>query len=125
EWGHSEAPRRQWPTRLKRLVKRAAIKKGYVRRPGARTTGSRGQVGQSWSDFFDGLVDAIDCIAPGAESSCRRDLDQVGGLGRSARVALKCGGMAVIVYYSGGTALAAMGAGVTACYWDEAWSAWE
>ncbi len=125
--GHTHVTKKQWPTRLKRMIKRTAIRRGYVQDPhhGRATATRGGRTAQSWGDFFDGLNNLVDCIAPGAESSCAKDFDHIKKLRRPTAVALKCGGMTAIIFYSGGTASAALGGGLVTCYWNQAWEAWE
>ncbi len=125
--GRTHVTKKQWPIRLKRMVKRAAIRKGYVkdpRHPGAAAQRG-GRTPQSWRDFFDGLNNLVDCVAPGAESSCAKDFDHIKKLERPTKVALKCGGTTAMILYSGGTATAALGGGLFTCYWVQAWEAWE
>ncbi len=65
-------------------------------------------------------------MAPGAESSCKKDFDHVKALKRPAKIVVGCGGLAIAAYYTGGEAVpakAALSGGMT-CGWGVAIANW-
>ncbi len=106
-----------FPKATKRMILAKARKKGYT----GKQSGSTARV--SADGWWDGFINALDCVAPGAEASCKRDLSKVKALKEPTRVALACGGTAVIAFYSGGAATAVGSAGL-GCFWLRALDVW-
>src|SRR5699024_7688153 len=102
--------RNKWyPKKLKRKIRRQARKKGYLRQgPGDRRPG--------WGDWWDGFKNAADCVAPGAEAACAKDMHDIKKLKHPGKVVLACGGSAAIIYWTGGTGGAVAGTGL-GCSW--------
>jgi len=107
-------------------MRKAAVRKGLIPPAGARRVAARGYRYSDWGELWSAFNNALDCVAPGAESSCKRDFDKIEPLKKPAKVVIGCGGLAVVAYYSAGTAVpatAALTGGLT-CSWGMAISAW-
>lgn len=113
---------------FKTKLRRAVVKKGLIPPPHARTgVAARGSYKYGdWGDYWDGFNNALDCVAPGAESSCKKDFDKINALKDPAKVVVGCGGLAVVAFYTAGAAVPATVAitGGLTCSWGMAVSAW-
>lgn len=105
EWGRTTG-KTGWPPETKQMVIDEARRQGHINASGLGP-----------GDWWDGFVNALDCVAPGAESACRDDVQDVAKLKQPAKVVLGCGGAAVVIYYTGGGA-AMVGPGLLGCSWQ-------
>ena len=69
---------------------------------------------------------AVDCVAPGPESSCKDDFDKIKPLKKPGKIVVGCGGLAIAAFYTLGEAYptaAALSGGMT-CGWGVAIENW-
>jgi len=119
----------KWSKKFKRMVRKQAVKQGLIpppRKVGRVSARAGGYKFADWGDMWGGFLNALDCVAPGAESSCKKDIDEVKALEKPSKVVIGCGGMAVMAFYSGGTSMAATAAlsGALGCSWGFAVNNW-
>lgn len=110
---------------FKTKLRKAAVKKGLI--PPAGRSAARGSFKyDGWRDYWDAFNNALDCVAPGAESSCAKDFDEIKPLEKPAKVVIGCGGLAVMAFYTGGASVPATAAisGALTCSWGIAIDAW-
>lgn len=126
--GSTSAAKSEFSSRFKKKMRRAAVRQGLIPPPAAasRQMMRSSYKFDSWGDLWDAFNNALDCVAPGAESACREDINKVKALRKPSKVVIGCGGVAVMSYFSAGTAgpVAAAVAGGSICSWGMAIDAW-
>jgi hypothetical protein len=126
ELGETHASTSDCTKAFKRTMRRAVVRQGLIPPLSARPAARASYQFEDWSELWNGFVNALDCVAPGAESSCREDIDDVKALKKPTKMVIGCAGVAVLSYYTVGTAptVAAALSGATLCAWDLAIDAW-
>ncbi|MCW2791371.1 MAG: hypothetical protein JWO76_469 [Nocardioides sp.] len=124
DMGHTPISKNQLTKAFKKKVRRAAEKKGIIPPRGESVADKGSYKYADWGDYLDGLNNLMDCVAPGAESSCAKDYDKIKVLKEPAKVVLGCGGAAIMVYASGGVAGPLVLSGGLLCSWSAAVASW-
>lgn len=128
ELGSTSVTKSDFTARFKKKMRRAAVRQGLIPPPASSSRPvARGKYKYgSWGDLWNAFTNALDCVAPGAESACKEDISTVKHLKKPSKVVLGCGGVAVMSYLSAGTggAVAAAVTGGSLCSWSLALEAW-
>lgn len=127
EMGETSADKGDFSSRFKRKMRRAAVRQGLIPAPTSARSAARSTYKYgSWGDLWDAFTNALDCVAPGAESACEEDVEQVKKLKKPSKIVLGCGGIAVMSYFTAGAAAPAVAAigGGSICAWGVALDAW-
>jgi hypothetical protein len=126
--GRTPFSKSKFTAAFKTKLRKAVVKQGLIPPPHARSgTAARGSYKyDDWGDYWDAFNNTLDCVAPGAESSCKKDFDKIKPLKDPAKVVVGCGGLAVVAFYTAGSAVPATVAitGGLTCSWGMAISAW-
>lgn len=124
--GNSRVAKSKWPRAFKVKLRKVVTRKGLI--PPANAALSARQRATykyaDWGHYWTALNNAVDCVAPGAESSCRKDFGTIKALKEPAKVVVGCGGLAIASYYSGGFTAAAATEGGLTCGWGIAIANW-
>lgn len=128
DMGHSTHTKRKFPKAFKAKLRKVVIRKGLIPPPHRRVSAEErgGYRYDGFGDYWDAFNNVIDCVAPGAESACKEDFDEIKPLEEPAKLVVGCGGLAVIAFYTGGTSVPATAAvaGGLGCGWSLAIAAW-
>ena len=122
--GHTKVSASMLSKTFKTKLRKAAQKKGIIP-PRRASVAARGSYKyDNWGDYLDAINNLMDCVAPGAESSCAKDFDKIKPLKEPAKVVVGCGGSALMIYATGGVAAATVLSGGLLCSWGMAVGSW-